>query len=143
MFKVKSVMKTDVLTVMRKTPVNEAIEILVKENITGLPVVNEDMTLAGIISEKDVLSILYTDKLDAPVEDFMTEDVVTFDQDDNMIDLADCFEKKDFRRVPVLANGKVVGIVSRKDIIEYILEIRKIGGLELAIRSAIKPRDSS
>lgn len=140
MFKVKSIMKTNVITVTRKTPVHDAIELLVKKNITGLPVVNKDMTLAGIITEKDVLTILYTEKLDAPVEDFMTEDVITFDEDENLIDLADCFSKKDFRRVPVLANGKVVGIVSRKDIIEYILEIRKVGGLELAMQSAIKPK---
>jgi len=59
MFKVKEIMKTDLLTVKRKTEIYEAINILVENNITGLPVVNDDMTAAGIISEKDVLKLLY------------------------------------------------------------------------------------
>ena len=59
MFKVKEIMKTNVMTVKRKTEIYEAINILVENNITGLPVVNDDMTVAGIISEKDVLRLLY------------------------------------------------------------------------------------
>ena len=59
MFKAKEIMKTEVVTVKRKTGTYEAIRILVENNITGLPVVNDDMTLAGIISEKDVLRLLY------------------------------------------------------------------------------------
>ncbi len=77
MFKAKDVMKTSLITVDRLTPIHQAIRILVENNITGLPVVNDDMSLAGIISEKDVLGLLYNIE-DKPgnVEDFMTEEVV-------------------------------------------------------------------
>lgn len=128
-------MKTDVITVKRNTPVYEAIELLSKNLITGLPVVNDDMTLAGIITEKDVLTLLYTMNTDAIVEDYMTKDVVSFDTEDSIIDITDCFVKNHFRRVPILKDKKVVGIVSKKDVISYILEIKKVGGLEIALQN--------
>lgn len=128
MFKAKKIMKTNLITVKKDTPIYEAIKILVDCNITGLPVVNDDKTLAGIISEKDVLKLLYESE-DQPdtVEQFMTEDVVTFDQDDNIVDITDSFLNHHFRRVPILAKGKLVGIISRKDIISYIVKLRRKG----------------
>ena len=59
MFEAKTIMTTGVVGVKKQTGIYEAIEILVEKNITGLPVLNEDGTLAGVISEKDVLSLLY------------------------------------------------------------------------------------
>ncbi len=125
MFKAKEIMKTGVITVKRKTETYEAIRILVEHNITGLPVVNDDMTLAGIISEKDMLRLLY-DMEDKPgsVEDFMTKDVISFDKEDSLIDIAESLIKNDFRRVPILEEGKLVGILSRKDVIACILKLR-------------------
>lgn len=126
MFKAETVMKSDVITVTRDTPIYEAIRILVESDITGLPVVNDDMTLAGIITEKDVLKLLY-DNRDEPgnVEDYMTEDVIRFEHQDSIIDIARSFMDNHFRRVPIVADGKLVGIVSRKDIIAYMLKLRR------------------
>ncbi len=125
MFKAKDVMKTSLITVDRQTPIHEAIRILVENNITGLPVVNDNMSLAGIISEKDMLGLLYNIE-DKPgtVQDFMTENVVCFDQEDSLIDITESFIGSSFRRVPIVADGKLVGIISRKDIIAYILKLR-------------------
>ena len=125
MFKAKDVMKTSLITVKRETGIHEAIRVLVENNITGLPVVNDDMSLAGIISEKDMLGLLYNIE-DKPgnVEDFMTENVVFFDQEDSLIDITESFIGSSFRRVPIMAEGKLVGIISRKDIIAYILKLR-------------------
>jgi CBS domain-containing protein len=118
-------MTTDPITVHKNSDIYEAIRAMVENNITGLPVVNDDMTLAGIITEKDVLRLLYNME-DKPgmVEDFMTERVVAFDQDDSLIDITECLMENRFRRVPILADDKIVGIVSRKDIIGYILRLR-------------------
>lgn len=123
MFETKKIMQTDVITVRRQTPIYEAIEILLDNNITGLPVVNDDGTIAGIISEKDVLKLL-SDLKDgsARVEDFMTEKVVSFDWEDDLIAICECLVKSNFRRVPITARGKLAGIISRKDLIKYILE---------------------
>jgi len=123
MFEAKAIMKTDVITVKTHTPICQVIELLLKNNITGLPVVNDDMTLAGIISEKDVLSLMFDLKeTTAKVEDFMTTSVVSFDQDEDSIAICECLIKNHFRRVPIVVKGKLVGIISRKDIIKYILE---------------------
>ena len=125
MFKAKTVMTTDVISVKKQTEIYEAIRTMVENNITGLPVVNDDMSLAGVISEKDVLSLLYNIQ-DKPgkVEDLMTKDPVCFNAEDSLIDIAECFIENNFRRVPIIAEGKLVGVVSRKDIIAYILKLR-------------------
>ncbi len=124
-FKAKTIMTTDVAYVKKQTPIYEAIGILVEKNITGLPVVNDDMTLAGIITEKDVLRLLY-DVEDKPekVEDFMTKGIVSFNQEDSVIDIAECFIKNHFLRVTITSEGKLAGIISRKDLIKYILQLR-------------------
>jgi len=125
MFKAKTIMKTDVISVDKDTEIYEATRIMVENNITGLPVVNEDQTLAGIITEKDVLKLIY-DFEDIPdtVEGFMTIQVTCFDQEDNLIDIADSLIKHHFRRVPILDKGRLVGIISRRDIISFILKLR-------------------
>ncbi|MBW8017862.1 MAG: CBS domain-containing protein [Planctomycetes bacterium] len=125
MFKASTIMTTDVICVNKQTGIYKAIESMVENNITGLPVVNDDMTLAGIISEKDVLSLLYNmeDRPDT-VEHYMTLNPICFDADDSLIEIAECFIKNNFRRVPIISDGKLAGIVSRKDIIAYILKLR-------------------
>jgi CBS domain-containing protein len=125
MFKAKEIMKTDVVTVKRDLPIYEAIRILVETNVTGLPVVNDDMTIAGILSEKDVLALLYNiEDRDGKVGDFMTKGVVAFNQEDSLVDIAECLIENHFRRVLITSQGKLVGIISRKDIVAYILKLR-------------------
>jgi CBS domain-containing protein len=125
MFKAKEIMKTNVVTVTRDVPIYEAIRILVETNVTGLPVVNEDMTIAGVLSEKDVLALLYNvEDREGRVEDFMTKGVVSFNQEDSLIDIAECLIENHFRRVLITSHGKLVGLISRKDIVAYILKLR-------------------
>jgi CBS domain-containing protein len=116
-------MTIDVLAVKGTTPVGDVIEILLSNDITGLPVVHDDMTLAGIITEKDVLN-LPSDFEDgsAKVEDFMTKDVVCFDEDADLIAVCKSLIENNFRRVPIVSQGRLVGVISRSDIIKYILE---------------------
>ena len=125
MFRARTIMKTNVISIGKDTEIYEAIRIIAESNITGLPVVNGDQTIAGIITEKDMLRLLY-DSGDLPgtVEGFMTREVVCFDQEDSLLDIVECFVHNHFRRVPILDEGKLVGIISRKDVIAYILELR-------------------
>ncbi len=126
MVQASEIMKTDLITVRKDTPIYEAISTMVESNITGLPVVEGDMTLVGIITEKDVLSLLYNfeDKPGA-VEDYMTEKIITFGPEDSITDVAQSFKSNHFRRVPIVAGGKIVGVISRKDIIAYISKTRR------------------
>jgi CBS domain-containing protein len=121
MLAAKAIMNRHVITVPESEDIYEAIRIMVLNNITGLPVLRDDGTLAGIISEKDVLRLLYNIE-DKPgtVARYMTTDVVCFDQEDSLHDIAESFVKNNFRRVPILSQGKLVGIISRKDIIRHL-----------------------
>ena len=98
MFKASEAMSRHPITVDKRTCVYEAIGIMAKNKVTGLPVVEEDGTLVGVISEKDVLKLLYDlgDQQDT-VEHFMTENVVAFDEEDSLIEITECFIANAFR----------------------------------------------
>ena len=127
MLKAKDIMTEDVISVKKETPIYEALELLGKNNITGIPVVKEDMILVGILSEKDVLSLFYSleDDEEKTVDDFMTRPAIHFDENESLLDVCDCLKDNYFRRVPVTSEGRLVGVVSRKDIIDYILQLRR------------------
>lgn len=126
----KDIMTEDVISVRKDTPIYEAIDILAENRIAGIPVVEDDMTLIGILSEKDVLSLLFfygqdDDKGEKTVGDFMTQPAIHFGEDESLMDVCDCLTNSDFRRVPITSGGKLVGIVSRADIIECIRHLRR------------------
>ena len=123
MFEIRSIMITDIVYTRTDTPIYDAVEMLVEHNVTGLPVVNNDMTLAGVLTEKDVLRLMFDSKDDsATVQDFMTENVVTFDVDDDFIAVCEYLINDGPRRVLILTNGRLAGLISRRDLIKYILE---------------------
>ena len=123
MFKTKDIMTDNVATTSRDTDIYQAVKTLVDKNITGLPVLNDDGSLAGVITEKDALKLLYDIENDnqGNVEDYMSKSIVSFNENDSLIDITDCLIKNNFRRVPIMSKGKLAGIISRKDIIAYIL----------------------
>ena len=126
MFKAKDIMVTDVITVTTDTPIYEAMRLLAMKGISGLPVIDNNMNLTGIISEKDVLHILVDGdiKTKQTVSDYMNRKVASFGQEDDVLDICDFFIKSTFRRVPIVTDGKLVGIISRHDIIKLILKLR-------------------
>lgn len=106
----------------------------VGKNITGIPVVEDDMTLAGILSEQDVLRLFHTyeDEKDRIVNDFMTQPAVHFEEDELLLDVCYCLRDNSIRRVPVTSNGKVTGIISRSDIIKCIIQLCENNTVEVA-----------
>lgn len=81
------------------------------------------MTLVGILSEQDVLRLYdtYDKEKDRTVNDFMTQPAIHFDENEYVIDICRCLINNSIRRVPVTSNGKVVGVISRSDILKIIL----------------------
>ena len=126
MVSVQSIMTSKVVSVKPETPVFDAINLLVKSRISGVPVVDSENRVVGIFSEKDVLEMLIDKNSDIKktVDDYMTRDVVCFTEEDSAIDICKFFIRSDLRRVPVVKDGKLVGIVSRRNIIELILEAK-------------------
>ncbi|MBW8017390.1 MAG: CBS domain-containing protein [Planctomycetes bacterium] len=135
MYKVKDVMRSNLITVSETTEILDVITILAENKITGVPVVDEKSNLLGLVTEKDILSIAYRIITDAPgalsshenAGDIMTKDVVSFRPDDNLADVFQCFIDNSFRRIMVTENGKLVGLVSRKEIISYSFIKMSIG----------------
>lgn len=125
MLTAKAIMNTHVIAVPEDEEIYEAIRIMVLNHITGLPVLCEDGSLAGIVTEKNALRLLCdTEETPGPVADYMTTDVISFSPDDYISDIAACFMAHCFRRVPILDEGRLVGIVSTKDIIRHIADLK-------------------
>ncbi len=59
MLKARDIMSTDVISVKKDDPIFDAVKLLMENNISGLPVVEDDMTLVGILSEKDAVDLFY------------------------------------------------------------------------------------
>ena len=133
MFKASKVMTRSLITVRENTSLREAMNILVDNNIAGLPVVTEDMRLIGMVSEKDMLSLLYKPQPNKTkfVSEVMTRDVVHFNESDDLFDICECLIENNFRRVPILTEGKLTGIISRRDIIKFIIKLRNKSGRPL------------
>lgn len=131
MLTAKEVMNGDVIAVKKNTSILRAMELMLEKKISGMPVVEDDMTLVGVITEMDVVNLAYNIIYDAGnlenkrVRHFMTDRVISFDKDDNLFDVCDFLAKNLFRRVPITSDGKVVGIISVPDIIKYILQISR------------------
>ena len=127
MLTAKHIMNKDVITVKKDTPIYQSMELMVKNRITGIPVVEDDMSTVGMISEKDLLHFFdnQQDLEEKTVNDFMTQPAICFDENDSMSEVCNLLAKQIFRRVPITSEGKIVGIISRTDIIEHIVKTKK------------------
>ena len=120
-------MVKDVVTVKTDTPILEAMELVAKHDISGLPVVDADMNLLGIVSEKDMINLLYSlgEQEEKTVDDFMTQPALYFEEKESLLDVCDFLKKNVFRRVPITSKGKLVGIISIRDVVEYVLRLSR------------------
>jgi CBS domain-containing protein len=119
----RDIMTQDTLAVETRAPIYDAIRILVEHGISGLPVVDADLHLVGILTEKDVLNLLHErNGHERYVEDYMSREVTSFEEDTDLNTICECLREKGFRRVPIVRQGVLTGIISRRDIIRRILE---------------------
>lgn len=123
-------MTTELITFREDQSVLEVMQILVNNKISGGPVVNEKNELLGIISDADCMKQISESRYfnmpvgDVKVKDYMSTNVSTISKDINIFDCASLFYKHNCRRFPVLEDGKLIGQISRKDILCAALEIR-------------------
>lgn len=142
---VADVMSRDLITVLPQTPLKEAIQLLAERRITGLPVVDEEDKLVGVISETDLMwqetgvdppayimfldSVIYLQNpatyekelhkaLGQTVGEVMTTNVITITPEKDLREAAKLMHEKHVRRLPVVdPTGKVIGILTRGDIV--------------------------
>ena len=122
MISAKDVMSKRVATVSAEANIKEVIRLLVENKVTGLPVVSENGDLLGIVTEKDILRMLLYDRdvKEKTAADLMTTEIISFDEDDDLMKIFKSLVEGEFRRVPILSEGKLAGIISRADIIKFL-----------------------
>ena len=106
----------DVITISPEESIKEAQDIMDEEEISGLPVVMDGIVI-GIISRRDIKPILNSDS-QKKVRDIMTEEVVTIEESTTPEEALDVAYENKVERLPVVQNGKIVGIVTMRDILE-------------------------
>ena len=128
---VSDYMTTKLITFHVKQPIEEVIGSLIKNRISGGPVVNDKNELIGIISEGDCMkqiseSKYYNMPMDTnnTVEKAMAKDVETIDGNMNIFDAANKFLESKRRRFPIVENGKLVGQISQKDVLKAAMELK-------------------
>lgn len=122
---VREHMDTHVPTVNQDMPILDAARFLIRHRVTGAPVVDNDGNLIGILTELDCLHLLTTEGGDAarrgPVSQYMTAEVVTIPPDMAISYAAGLFLRSTFRRLIVVEDGKVVGAITRFDILRFMV----------------------
>lgn len=145
----KDIMTRDVITVKAELKVKELARLLVKHHISGAPVVNEDDVLIGIVTDKDLIesnkklhlptvvslfdAVIYLEsekhfkeelkKMAATtVDDIMVRDVVTVEEETTVREMATLMSEQGKNLLPVLKDGKVVGVVGKEDIVRSMIE---------------------
>lgn len=128
--KVKDYMTTKLITFRESQSIQEVVESLIKNKISGGPVVNEKQELVGIISEGDCLKQLSESRYyNMPlqhdnVKKRMATNVETIDGNMDVFDAANKFLQSKRRRFPIVENGKLVGQISQKDILKAALQLK-------------------
>lgn len=122
--KVKDYMSASLVTFTPDMEVLSAIQQLLQNGISGAPVVNEHGDLVGVLSEKDCLKVAlhagYHEVLGGRVSEYMSARVETVDANASIIQVAEMFIKEEFRRYPVLENNRLVGQISRRDVLKAL-----------------------
>jgi len=120
--KAADIMTTNVITAKKNMVLTDVIALLLRWHISAMPVVDEDDRMIGIVSEIDLVNLTFDgNAADTTVEEVMVTDIVSFGPDAQLADLVQSFSKNHLRRVPIIDKGKVVGIVSRRDILREML----------------------
>jgi two-component system chemotaxis response regulator CheY len=117
----RDVMTTGVVTIEPEATVAQAIEAILRHGVSGLPVVDQFEQLVGIITEFQLLKAIHRPEVkEEAVRGLMTKNVVTVKEETTLAVVAKMMEKHHIRRVPVTRNGKVVGVIARRDLLRYI-----------------------
>ncbi|BCX82012.1 hypothetical protein MIT9_P1594 [Methylomarinovum caldicuralii] len=123
---VRDYMATNLVTFTPETGVFDAIRQLLKHKITGAPVL-ENGKLVGSFSEMDCLHVVldaaYHEQMGGKVGEYMNRNLVTVSPDDSIIEVAERFQKSLLRHFPVVEDGKLIGLISRVDVLRALVSL--------------------
>ena len=125
----KDVMCEKVLSVAADTSVLDAAKLLVNCRVSAMPVVDKAGTMIGIVSEADLMGdaedyvAAYEGRPTRKASDVMTKDVITASEDTTISQVARLMKARNIKRIPILRNGALVGIISRVDILRGLISL--------------------
>jgi CBS domain-containing protein len=113
--KAREIMTRQVISILSDATVEDAARLLVRNRISGLPVVDAEGLLVGLVTEHDLIA-----RAGRLVSEIMSRGVITVSPDTEIEQVQHLLTNQRIRRVPVVENGRVVGIVSRSDLVRQI-----------------------
>ena len=127
MLQAKDLMHTDFVTIGPDDPASKAVNLLLERNISGLPVVDSAGCLLGVISEFDLLDLVWAPESARTnkVYQYMTRDVQAVAETTSLNEVAELFRIRSLRRLPVVRDEHLVGVISRHDLLKSIAEARR------------------
>ncbi len=117
---VREIMTTDVATIPKSAQIADAVEIIVKMKIGGLPIVNGEGVLVGIVTERDVMKTLSLEKSDLTVDDAMSTSLQVTTPDTPIGMVTREMIQHRFRRLPVVSDMVLFGIITNSDVVRYL-----------------------
>lgn len=152
---VKLIMNKKVVSIGTSAKISEAIELMKKKNLGGLPVVDQENRVRAIITERDIARLFANRLSGTKVSQLMSENVVTALPTTTIFEAEKTMIAQGFRRLPIISDGKVVGIITSMDVIRFfgsgkvfkylksgtILQVLNTSALEIATKevSTIEP----
>ena len=123
----RDIMVTKLITLSPDMKLLDAAKRLFKNSISGAPVVDQSGNLIGVFSEKDVMSVLinavYNEFPSVEVSSYMSRNLQTITENADLLTIAQIFQRNDFRRLPVVRDQKLVGQISRRDVMESVVNL--------------------
>ena len=117
---ISSIMEEDVITLHEGDSIDDVIKMMLMGNVSGFPVVNDESKVIGIVSERDFIGLVANIITGKRVADFMSRDVVSVRPDTKVEDAARVMISNDFRRLPIVHEGVMTGVVTTSDIVNYL-----------------------
>ena len=139
--KARDYMTRHLITLTPDMEVMHAVGIFVERQISGAPVLDPTGNLLGMLSEKDcmrvALSAGYYGEWGGRVAEYMHAPVATSDADMPIVEVAQLFAEREYRRYPVLEDARLVGQISRSDVLRAL---QQLAGTTADLRTSIPPR---
>src|SRR5665648_149601 len=117
---VRKIMRTDVIVLDHHASIANALNTMIKDNIGGIPILNDNGEVDAIVSERDFLHLIAGIKTGITIHDYMSHDVVTVSPNTTLHDAAKVMIQRGFRRLPIVKDGILLGIVTSFDVMRYL-----------------------
>ncbi len=125
--KAKDIMNPNVISLSPDKTVAMAKEMMRIKKISGIPIIDSKKKLIGIISIEDIIKALETNRINSKLKDVMTKEVISVKVNDSLPKIIEVFDTFKFGRFPVTDHkGRLVGIITREDILHAIIEKFKL-----------------